>query len=61
MADADGRFTADMGNSNRAYIDHTSFHFCKHTDDGKAYSGLNTGLQQLPKTGICIETDAQKK
>lgn len=61
MADADGRFTADLGDSSRACIDYTSFHFYKHTDDGKAYSDLGTRLQPLPKTGIRIETDAQEK
>ena len=61
MAYADEYYPTDMGNSRRPYSGYTSFHFYKHTDDGKAYSGINTGLQPLQKTGIGIETDAQKK
>ena len=61
MDDADGRFTTELGDSSRSCIDFTPFHFCKRTDDGKAYSGFDPGLQPLPEAGIRIEIDAQEK
>ena len=61
LADADGPDTENMGNSGRAHIDDFSIYLYKYTYDGKTYPGLKTLLQQVPKTGICIEVFTQKK
>ena len=40
MADADGGYPADMGDSNWAFDNYTSIYLCQYTNDGKTYFGL---------------------
>ena len=61
LADADGLYTENMGNSVRTNINDSFICLYKYTYDGKTYPGLKTLLQQVSKAGICIEVFAQKK
>ena len=61
LADADGFYTENMGNSVRTNINDSFICLYKHTNDGKTHPGLKAFLQQIPKTGVCIEVFTQKK
>ena len=61
LADADGPYTKNMGNSVRTHIDDSFICLYKYTYDGKTYPGFKTLLQQVSKTGIFIEVFTQKK
>jgi hypothetical protein len=61
LADADGSYTENMGNSGRTHINDSSIYLYKYTYDGKTYPGLKALLQQISKTGIYVEVFTQKK